>query len=91
MIQPPDIRFNLYWNWKIRLKAKGVEYMKTERPDLALGDDGFLTIKGWEFIKLFGPSIKEGRSPYFENIIHLSPPPIYPDGEKVIIKIDFTR
>lgn len=83
-MQPPDIKFNLYWNIKVKLTAKGIDHWKEHPPT---DDHGFVVIKLHEFIKVFGPGIKNGRSPFFDNIMYLQPPPAYP--EKETIRINF--
>lgn len=83
MTQPPEIKFNLYWNIKVKLTAKGLDYWTDHPP---IDHEGFAQIKLHEFIKIFGPDINSGRSPFFENILYLLPPPVYP--EKEIIRVN---
>lgn len=80
---PDEIKFNLYWNIKVKLTAKGMDHWKDHPP---IDGEGFALVKLHEFIKIFGPDIKSGRSQYFYNIFYLLPPPVYP--EKVIIRVD---
>lgn len=77
-----DIKFNLYWNVKVRLTAKGQEHY--QQP---VDDKGYVQIKLYEFIMVFGPSIKNGRSPLFDNILYLQPPPVYPETTTIRVNL----
>lgn len=70
------VKFNLFWSVKLKISAKGFAYLNENTSPGAYNPDesGYITIKLWEFLRVFGPTVKAGRSQMFDEIMYLVPP-----------------
>lgn len=84
-----SVKFNLYWSVKIRMHPKGAALLDDQTaPGMYQPDkSGHVTMKLWEFMRVFGPTVRAGRSPMFDEIMYLVPPPTYPETETIRVRL----